>query len=154
MSPPAVSVSCTVAAYGYVTFTVTVDDEPGGSGINSVSLYVDEVLEKTWSTAGTHNYTSGPYSEGDHSYYVSAIDQAGNSADTETKSFNLSWSLDATSTPPSTATPTPTEPSPPTPAFSEWIVTAIIVAVVAAAATVLLLLKKRQEKIHSLKKKL
>jgi len=61
-----------------VTFTVVVNDNTGGSGIANVTLYIDGNPAQTWTTSGTHTYTGGPYSEGTHTYYVQAFDNANN----------------------------------------------------------------------------
>jgi hypothetical protein len=62
------------------TFTVTAEDDIQGSGIAKITLYVDEVPVAIWTTAGTHNYDAGVYSIGTHTYYVEAVDNAGNRA--------------------------------------------------------------------------
>jgi hypothetical protein len=59
-------------------FTVVASDDTDGSGIANVTLFVDGVAVKTWTTAGTHTYSSGPYTEGVHTFYVEAFDNANN----------------------------------------------------------------------------
>jgi len=61
-----------------VTFTVVVHDNDGGSGIANATLYIDGNPVQTWTTAGTHTYISGPYSQGRHTYYVEAFDNYNN----------------------------------------------------------------------------
>ncbi len=60
-------------------FTVTAEDDIQGSGIATITLYIDDNPVKTWTTAGTHIYDEGSYSNGTHTYYVESIDNAGNS---------------------------------------------------------------------------
>jgi len=88
--PPTVSASnspVTPSSSQSVTFTVATQDNPGGSGIASVELYVDNSLVQTWSSAGTFTYVGGPYPEGIHTYYVVATDKAGNVAQTSRRYF-------------------------------------------------------------------
>jgi len=88
--PPTVSASnspVTPSSSQSVTFTVATQDNPGGSGIASVKLYVDNSLVQTWSSAGTFTYVGGPYPEGIHTYYVVATDKAGNVAQTSRRYF-------------------------------------------------------------------
>jgi hypothetical protein len=59
-------------------FSVTVEDDSQGSGLAKITLYVDESSVATWTTAGTHIYDEGVYSNGTHTYYVEAADNAGN----------------------------------------------------------------------------
>ena len=59
-------------------FSVTAEDDIQGSGISTVTLYIDESPVKTWTTAGTHVYDEGIYSKGKHTFYVEAVDNAGN----------------------------------------------------------------------------
>ncbi len=59
-------------------FTVTAEDDIQGSGIATITLYIDDNPVKTWTTAGTHIYDEGVYSNGTHTYYVEAMDNAGN----------------------------------------------------------------------------
>jgi len=75
-----------------VTFSVTANDDEGGSGIASVTLYIDGAPVQTWTTLGTHTYLGGPYSKGNHAYFAVAIDKAGNEArepPTGTKLFEV-----------------------------------------------------------------
>jgi hypothetical protein len=83
--PPTVSVThspTTPSSFQTVTFTITAQDNPGGSGIAYVKLYVDGNLVQSWSSAGTFTYVGGPYSGGIHTYYAEAADAAGNVAQT------------------------------------------------------------------------
>jgi hypothetical protein len=59
-------------------FSVTAEDDSQGSGLAKITLYVDESPVATWTTAGTHIYDEGVYSNGTHAYYVEAVDNAGN----------------------------------------------------------------------------
>jgi cytochrome oxidase Cu insertion factor (SCO1/SenC/PrrC family) len=61
-----------------VTFTVTAHDDLVGSGIETIELYVDGDLAKSWTSAGKHTHISGPYTEGTHEYYATVSDSAGN----------------------------------------------------------------------------
>ncbi len=61
-----------------VTFTVTAHDDLVGSGLETIELYVNNNLVKSWTSAGKHTYSSGPYSEGTHEYYTIASDKSGN----------------------------------------------------------------------------
>ena len=61
-----------------VTFTVTTHDDLVGSGLEIIKLFVDGDLVKSWTSAGKHTCSSGPYPEGTHVYYVTASDKAGN----------------------------------------------------------------------------
>jgi hypothetical protein len=61
-------------------FTIVASDDADGSGIANVTLYVDGVTAKMWTTAGTHTYSGGPYSDGVHTFYVEAFDGADNKA--------------------------------------------------------------------------
>ena len=61
-----------------IVFSVTAADDIQGSGIASITLYIDEEPAKTWTTEGTHIYDEGVYSNGTHTYYVEATDNAGN----------------------------------------------------------------------------
>jgi subtilisin family serine protease len=84
-TPPTVSVThspTTPSSFQTVTFTITAQDNPGGSGIAYVKLYVDGNLVQSWSSAGTFTYVGGPYPEGIHTYYAVAADAAGNVAQT------------------------------------------------------------------------
>jgi hypothetical protein len=76
-----------------VTFTVTSNDNVGGSGIASVRLYVDSTLVQTWTSGGDLTYQGGSYSAGTHQYYADTTDKSGNSArdpTSGTKSFTVS----------------------------------------------------------------
>ena len=77
---PVISVALTTENSGISRkiFSVTAADDIQGSGISTVSLYIDESPVKTWTTAGTHIYDEGVYSKGRHTYYVEAVDNAGN----------------------------------------------------------------------------
>jgi hypothetical protein len=80
---PTVSVSVSPSsldAAQTAMFTIVASDDADGSGIANVTLYVDGVAVKTWTTAGTHTYSGGPYSEGVHAFYVEAFDGADNKA--------------------------------------------------------------------------
>jgi parallel beta-helix repeat protein len=61
-----------------VTFIIVAYDDPCGSGISTITLYVDDKPVQTWTDAGNYTYIGGPYSEGKHSYFVVAVDKAGN----------------------------------------------------------------------------
>jgi parallel beta-helix repeat protein len=61
-----------------VTFIIVAYDDPCGSGISTITLYVDDKPVQTWTDAGNYTYVGGPYSEGKYSYFVVAIDKAGN----------------------------------------------------------------------------
>jgi ribosomal protein S11 len=61
-------------------FTIVASDNADGSGIANITLHVDGAAVKTWTTAGTHTYSGGPYSEGVHTFYVEAFDGADNKA--------------------------------------------------------------------------
>jgi hypothetical protein len=89
-TPPTISVAhspTTPTTSQTVTFTVTAQDNPGGSGIAYVKLYIDNNLVQTWNANGTFTYIGGPYPAGTHNYYASATDKAGNTASTGVKSF-------------------------------------------------------------------
>ncbi len=58
-----------------VEFTVSVSDN---IGIIEVQLFIDNNLVQTWNNAGTFTYTTGPFTEGQHTYYAKAKDLAGN----------------------------------------------------------------------------
>jgi hypothetical protein len=121
ITPPTISVSIDPSdpdTTETISFTVTANDNAGGSGIANISLYVDGNLVQTWTTAGTHTYTDGPYSEGTHTYYVEAFDNAGNSArEPATGSNTFIVSLP----------PTP-------PAFPwEWLTLAFVVVIIVVA---------------------
>jgi hypothetical protein len=72
VSPPSLN------AVQTAIFTVAASDDAGGSGIANVTLYVDGVAVQTWTTVGTYAYSGGPYSEGVHTFYVEAFDNANN----------------------------------------------------------------------------
>ena len=61
-----------------VSFIIVAYDDPCGSGISTITLYVDDKPVQTWTDAGNYTYIGGPYSEGKHSYFVVAVDKAGN----------------------------------------------------------------------------
>jgi hypothetical protein len=75
--PPTLSV---VLNSQNTVFTIVVDDNANGSGIASVTLYIDWNVVQTWTTNGTYTYSGGPYFEGRHTYYVEALDNANNIA--------------------------------------------------------------------------
>jgi len=82
-TPPTVSVSIDPSdpdTTQTVSFTVTANDDAGGSSIDVFGLWVDGIPVETWTTAGTYSYTGGPYTQGTHPYHVEAIDNAGNTA--------------------------------------------------------------------------
>jgi len=64
-----------------VTFTVTANDNEGGSGLATVELSVDGSLVQKWTTSGTHTCTDGPYYKGTHTFSVLASDNEGNEDD-------------------------------------------------------------------------
>ena len=66
---------------------MTVEDDTEGSGISTITLYVDEVPVKTWMSAGTHTYDEGVYLRGVHTYYVEALDNADNIARNPTSGY-------------------------------------------------------------------
>ena len=107
-----------------VTFMVAVDD--AGTGIATVKLYVDRSLAQTWTTSGAHSFEGGPYTEGEHTYYVEAVDNAGNTARS-----------------PTTGTTTLTVSAPPPP-FPWESVIGIIVMVVVISVLLILLLERRK----------
>ena len=59
-----------------ITFTVFVDDDSGK--IDQVRLIVDGDVVEIWDTVGNHEITLGPFTEGEHTYYVIAEDNDGN----------------------------------------------------------------------------
>jgi hypothetical protein len=75
--PPTLSV---VLNSQSTVFTIVVDDSASGRGIANVKLYIDWNLVQTWTTNGTYTYSGGPYSEGRHTYYAEALDNANNIA--------------------------------------------------------------------------
>jgi hypothetical protein len=75
--PPTLSV---VLNSQSTVFTIVVDDNADGSGIASVTLWIDLNVVQTWTTNGTYTYSGGPYFEGRHTYYVEALDNANNIA--------------------------------------------------------------------------
>lgn len=80
-TPPTIQVTIetsTPTTNQTVTFTLVVSDNTSGSGIANATLYIDGNAAQTWTTAGTHSYTGGPYSEGKHTYYAQAFDKANN----------------------------------------------------------------------------
>ena len=80
LTEPVIAVALTTENSGILQriFSVTAEDDIQGSGISTVTLYIDENPVKTWTTAGTHIYDEGFYSNGKHTYYVEAVDNAGN----------------------------------------------------------------------------
>ena len=80
LTEPTVSVTMTFENEGSSqrVFSVTAEDDLQGSGIATITLYIDDEPVKTWTTAGIHIYDEGSYSNGTHTYYVEAIDNAGN----------------------------------------------------------------------------
>jgi hypothetical protein len=64
-----------------IVFSIIAEDELQGSGLSEVMLYVDNILVETWSEIGSFteiSFVGGSYSLGEHSYYVLATDNAGN----------------------------------------------------------------------------
>jgi hypothetical protein len=61
-----------------ITFTINALDEAYGSGIANITLYIDGNAVRTWTTNGTLTYSGGPFSNGVHTYYVEAFDNANN----------------------------------------------------------------------------
>jgi hypothetical protein len=61
-------------------FTVTADDNADGTGISTITLYIDDTSVETWTTAGTHTYSASFPAQSAHSYYVEAFDNADNKA--------------------------------------------------------------------------
>jgi len=80
LSKPTISVTMTPENSGSSqrVFSVTSEDDIQGSGIATITLYIDDNPVKTWTTPGTHIYDEGVYSNGTHTYYIEAIDNAGN----------------------------------------------------------------------------
>ena len=70
-------------------FTVIASDYVDGSGITNVTLYVDGSPVQTWMTTGTFTYSGGPYSQGIHTYYVEAFDNANNVAAAGNREFTI-----------------------------------------------------------------
>lgn len=79
-TPPTIDVTVTsgTPTPDYAMFNVTSTDNANGSGIYELRLYCDNVLMMTWTNAGNHTYTAGPLAAGTHTYYVEALDYAGN----------------------------------------------------------------------------
>jgi len=61
-------------------FTIVVDDNADGSGIASVTLFIDWNVVQTWRTNGTYTYSGGTLVEGRHTYYVEVLDNSNNKA--------------------------------------------------------------------------
>ncbi len=80
ITEPTVSVTLTPENSGTAqrVFSVSAEDDIQGSGIATITLYIDDSPVATWTTAGTHIYDEGIFSNGTHTYYVDAIDNAGN----------------------------------------------------------------------------
>ncbi|MCW4042019.1 MAG: PKD domain-containing protein, partial [Candidatus Bathyarchaeota archaeon] len=79
-TPPTIDVTVTpgTPTPDYATFNVTSMDNMNGSGIYELRLYCDNVLMMTWTHAGNYTYTAGPLDAGTHTFYVEALDYAGN----------------------------------------------------------------------------
>jgi uncharacterized membrane protein len=79
-TPPTVNVTVTpgTPTPDYATFNVTSTDNVNGSGVYELRLYCDNVLMMTWTRAGNYTYTAGPLVAGTHTFYVEALDYAGN----------------------------------------------------------------------------
>jgi hypothetical protein len=79
-TPPTIDVTVTPGAPtpDYATFIVTSMDNANGSGVYELRLYCDNVLMMTWTRAGNYTYTAGPLAAGTHTFYVEALDYAGN----------------------------------------------------------------------------
>jgi hypothetical protein len=77
---PTISVEITPENSGssQIIFSITAADDVQGSGIATITLYIDDEPVKTWTTEGTYIYDEGVYSNGTHTYYVEARDNAGN----------------------------------------------------------------------------
>jgi PKD repeat protein len=80
-TPPTIDVAVTpgTPTPDYATFNVTSTDNAKGSGIYELRLYCDNILMMTWTHAGNYTYTAGPLTAGTHTFYVEALDYAGNS---------------------------------------------------------------------------
>ncbi len=106
-------------------FTVTIDESIYKNEISSVTLHVDEIAVESWTTAGIHTY-EGVYAQGTHTYFVEAIDIAGNTVRNPTSGY-LEFSV-------SEAAPEPTE---------LWKVLAVILIVANGTALIILSLKRK-----------
>ena len=86
---PTISVMLTPENSGAAqrVFTITAEDDYEGSGIAEITLYVDDSPVSTWTSAGTHIYDEGIYSNGPHTYYVEAVDNAGNTIRNPTSGY-------------------------------------------------------------------
>jgi len=113
-----------------ITFSVIANDDPCGSGISNITLYIDDDAVQTWITAGTHTYMGGPYSRGTHTYYVIAIDKASNQRRYPTTGNEKS---------------TVSAPSLPL----ELVTAITLIAVLATAIIIILTLKKRRKKTET-----
>jgi len=73
------------------TLSVDVDDPDFPDDTVTLEWYVDGTLEETTTadTAGTYSVTVGPYSDGDHDYYVEATDKDGQTTTSGTKTFTI-----------------------------------------------------------------
>ena len=79
-TPPSIDVTVTpgTPTPDYATFNVTSTDNANGSGVYELRLYCDNLLLMTWTHAGNYMYTAGPLAAGTHTFYVEALDYAGN----------------------------------------------------------------------------
>jgi PKD repeat protein len=79
-TPPTIDVTVTpgTPSPDYATFNVTSTDNVNGSGIYELRLYCDNMLMMTWTHAGNYTYTAGPLEAGMHTFYMEALDYAGN----------------------------------------------------------------------------
>ncbi len=115
-----------------VYFTITVLDNEQGSGISSVTLYVDGEEAGKIAGYGTFICTGGPYPSGVHNYKVIAVDRQNNmGADpaTGTYTFEVPGSTQETSSENS---------------VSLWIVLAVFAAMLAISVTVILRPKRKK----------
>jgi len=79
-TPPSIDVTITPGAPtpDYAIFNITSTDNAKGSGVYELRLYCDNVLMMTWTQAGNYTYTAGPLAAGTHTFFVEALDYAGN----------------------------------------------------------------------------
>ncbi len=115
-----------------VYFTITVIDNEQGSGISSVTLYVDGQEAGKIAGYGTFICTGGPYPSGVHIYRVVAVDKQNNVASdpaTGTYTFEVPGSTQETASENS---------------VSLWIVLAVFAAMIAISFTVVLRPKRKK----------
>jgi hypothetical protein len=110
-----------------VNFTITANDNTGGSGIKNITLYIDGTPVQTWTTAGAHNYTGGPYSQGTHTYYAEVFDNANNKGRE-----------------PATGNNEFTVAQPPLPSWMLWVIRGIIATLVVVTVTMIVWLRRKK----------